>query len=66
MSNTNRTTPSQKEAIKLIEDILSIEYTGNTSNQSECQMFIDEYYEEAKYTAVEMSDNFDIYLESLE
>lgn len=47
MSRTNRTTPYQKEQIKLIERVLHIDFEGNISNQIECQLFIDEYYDNA-------------------
>lgn len=47
MSKTNRTTPSQRDKIKLIEKELGIIYKGNITNQIECQYFIDEYYEDA-------------------
>ena len=57
MSKTNRTTPYQKEQIKLIEEVLHIDFEGNIFNQIECQFFIDEYYDNALQIYADISQS---------
>lgn len=38
-----------KDKVHFIEDCLSIPFKGHITNKTECQLFIDEYYEDAVF-----------------
>lgn len=47
MITLERSTPSQRSKIKLIEKWMNIKFKGSVTNKLECQFFIDDYYEDA-------------------
>lgn len=42
-----RSTPSQRKQIALIEKWMKIKFKGCVTSKVECQLFIDDYYEDA-------------------
>lgn len=47
MITLERSTPSQRKKIELIEKWMNIKFKGNVTSKLECQFFIDDYYEDA-------------------
>ncbi len=47
MITLERSTPSQRKQIELIEKWMNIKFKGCVTNKLECQFFIDDYYEDA-------------------
>lgn len=47
MITLERSTPSQRKQIELIEKWMNIKFKGCVTNKFECQFFIDDYYEDA-------------------
>ena len=51
-----RSTPSQRKQIELIEKWMNIKFKGCVTSKLECQLFIDEYYEDAVYLQQEYNE----------
>lgn len=47
MITLERSTPSQRKKIELIEKWMNIKFKGCVTSKLECQLFIDDYYEDA-------------------
>lgn len=47
MITVERSTPSQRKQIELIEKWMNIKFKGCVTSKLECQFFIDDYYEDA-------------------
>lgn len=47
MITLERSTPSQRKQIELIERWMNIKFKGCVTSKLECQFFIDDYYEDA-------------------
>lgn len=47
MITLERSTPSQRKKIELIEKWMNIKFKGSVTSKLECQLFIDDYYEDA-------------------
>lgn len=47
MITLERSTPSQRKKIDLIEKWMNITFKGCVTSKVECQLFIDDYYEDA-------------------
>lgn len=47
MITLERSTPSQRKQIALIEKWMKIKFKGCVTSKVECQLFIDDYYEDA-------------------
>lgn len=47
MITLERSTPSQRKQIELIEKWMNIKFKGCITSKLECQFFIDDYYEDA-------------------
>ena len=47
MITLERSTPSQRKQIALIEKWINIKFKGCVTSKLECQLFIDDYYEDA-------------------
>lgn len=47
MITLERSTPSQRKQIELIEKWMNIKFKGCVTSKLECQFFIDDYYEDA-------------------
>lgn len=47
MITLERSTPSQRKKIELIEKWMNIKFKGCVTSKLECQFFIDDYYEDA-------------------
>lgn len=45
MITLERSTPSQRKKIELIEKWMNIKFKGCVTSKLECQFFIDDYYE---------------------
>ena len=44
-----RSTENQKSKVRFIEQALNIEFKGFISSNLDCQLFIDEFYEDAMF-----------------
>lgn len=51
-----RSTPSQRKQIALIEKWMNIKFKGCVTSKVECQLFIDDYYEDAIYLQQEYNE----------
>ena len=51
-----RSTPSQRKKIELIEKWMNIKFKGSVTSKVECQLFIDDYYEDAVYLQQEYNE----------
>lgn len=51
-----RSTPSQRKQIELIEKWMNIKFKGSVTSKVECQLFIDDYYEDAVYLQQEYNE----------
>lgn len=49
MITLERSTPSQRKKIELIEKWINIKFKGCVTSKIDCQLFIDDYYEDAVY-----------------
>lgn len=49
MITLERSTPSQRKKIELIEKWMNIKFKGCVTSKVDCQLFIDDYYEDAIY-----------------
>lgn len=47
MITLERSTPSQRKQIALIEKWMNIKFKGSVTSKADCQFFIDDYYEDA-------------------
>nr|DAL92899.1 MAG TPA: hypothetical protein [Caudoviricetes sp.] len=47
MIKLERSTPSQRKQIALIEKWMNIKFKGSVTSKADCQFFIDDYYEDA-------------------
>lgn len=47
MITLERSTPSQRKQIELIEKWMNIKFKGCVTSKLECQFFTDDYYEDA-------------------
>ena len=47
MITLERSTPSQRKQIELIEKWMNIKFKGSVTSKADCQFFIDDYYEDA-------------------
>lgn len=47
MITLERSTPTQRKQIELIEKWMNIKFKGCVTSKLECQFFIDDYYEDA-------------------
>lgn len=56
MTTLERSTPSQRKQIELIEKWMNIKFKGCVTSKLECQLFIDEYYEDAVYLQQEYNE----------
>lgn len=56
MTTLERSTPSQRKQIELIEKWMNIKFKGCVTSKLECQLFIDEYYENAVYLQQEYNE----------
>lgn len=56
MITLERSTPSQRKQIELIEKWMNIKFKGCATSKIECQLFIDEYYEDAVYLQQEYNE----------
>lgn len=56
MTTLERSTPSQRKQIELIEKWMNIKFKGCVTSKLECQLFIDEYYEDAIYLQQEYNE----------
>lgn len=56
MTTLKRSTPSQRKQIELIEKWMNIKFKGCVTSKLECQLFIDEYYEDAVYLQQEYNE----------
>ena len=56
MIKLERSTPSQRTQIELIEKWMNIKFKGCVTSKLECQLFIDEYYEDAVYLQQEYNE----------
>ena len=51
-----RSTPSQRKKIELIEKWMNIKFKGCVTSKVDCQLFIDDYYEDAIYLQQEYNE----------
>ena len=51
-----RSTPSQRKQIELIEKWINIKFKGCITSKIDCQLFIDDYYEDAVYLQQEYNE----------
>lgn len=56
MTTLERSTPSQRKQIELIEKWMNIKFKGCVTSKLECQLFIDEYYEDTVYLQQEYNE----------
>ena len=56
MIKLERSTPSQRKQIALIEKWMNIKFKGSVTSKVECQLFIDDYYEDAVYLQQEYNE----------
>lgn len=56
MITLERSTPSQRKKIELIEKWMNIKFKGCVTSKLECQLFIDDYYEDAVYLQQEYNE----------
>ncbi len=56
MITLERSTPSQRKQIELIEKWMNIKFKGCVTSKLECQFFIDDYYEDAVSLQQEYSE----------
>lgn len=56
MITLERSTPSQRKQIELIEKWMNIKFKGCVTSKLECQFFIDDYYENAVSLQQEYSE----------
>lgn len=47
MITLERSTPSQREKLAMIEKWMGVKFKGCVTNKLDCQLFIDEFYEDA-------------------
>ena len=53
-----RSTDKQKGKLRFIEEALSIKFEGYISNYLDCQLFIDEFYDDALYNFEEAKEAY--------
>lgn len=53
-----RSTETEKGKVHFIEQALNIEFNGSISNKLDCQLFIDEYYEDAVFNFNEAKEAY--------
>lgn len=51
-----RSTPSQRKKIELIEKWINIKFKSCVTSKIDCQLFIDDYYEDAVYLQQEYNE----------
>ncbi|QOR59344.1 hypothetical protein [uncultured phage cr116_1] len=56
MITLERSTPSQRKQIELIEKWMSIKFKGCITSKIDCQLFIGDYYEDAVYLQQEYNE----------
>lgn len=56
MITLERSTPSQRKKIELIEKWMNIKFKGCVTSKLECQFFLDDYYEDAVSLQQEYSE----------
>lgn len=56
MITLERSTPSQRKQIELIEKWMNIKFKGCVTSKIDCQLFIDDYYEDAVYLQQEYNE----------
>lgn len=56
MITLERSTPTQRKQIALIEKWMNIKFKGCVTSKLECQFFIDDYYEDAVSLQQEYSE----------
>lgn len=56
MITLERSTPSQRKKIELIEKWMNIKFKGSVTSKVDCQLFIDDYYEDAIYLQQEYNE----------
>lgn len=56
MITLERSTPSQRKKIELIEKWINIKFKGCVTSKIDCQLFIDDYYEDAIYLQQEYNE----------
>ena len=56
MITLERSTPSQRKQIALIEKWMNIKFKGCVTSKIDCQLFIDDYYEDAVYLQQEYNE----------
>ena len=56
MITLERSTPSQRKKIELIEKWMNTKFKGCVTSKIECQLFIDDYYEDAVYLQQEYNE----------
>lgn len=56
MITLERSTPSQRKQIELIEKWMNIKFKGCVTSKLECQFFIDDYYEDTVSLQQEYSE----------
>ena len=56
MITLERSTPSQRKKIELIEKWMNIKFKGCVTSKVYCQLFIDDYYEDAIYLQQEYNE----------
>ena len=56
MITLERSTPSQRKKIELIEKWMNIKFKGCVTSKVDCQLFIDDYYEDAIYLQQECNE----------
>ena len=56
MITLERSTPSQRKKIELIEKWMNIKFKGYITSKVDCQLFIDDYYEDAIYLQQEYNE----------
>lgn len=56
MITLERSTPSQRKKIELIEKWMNIKFKGCITSKVDCQLFIDDYYEDTIYLQQEYNE----------
>ncbi len=60
------TTKKQKSAVRFCEKWLNITFKGNINNYSEVSFFLEKYLEKAKYTCMEITCEYESYIQDLD
>ena len=60
------TTKKQKSAVRFCEKQLNITFEGNINNYSEVSSFLEKYLEEVKYTCMEITCEYESYIQDLD